>query len=234
MPFFYFDYYYLILVVPALIFAMYAQVKINSNYRKYSSVYARGGMTAAQVSEMILRQNGIFDVTVQRISGNLTDHYDPKRRVISLSEGVYSSTSIAAIGIAAHETGHALQHETGYFPIKIRMAIVPITNIGSMLGIPLAFIGLLISSDLLVNIGLLLFSLVAIFQLVTLPVEFNASGRALKILKSQAILASDELVGAKKVLSAAALTYVAAFLSSLANLLRLLLIFGNRRDDRDD
>ena len=230
--FFYFDRYYLILVVPAIIFAIYAQIKVKSTFNRFSNVYSQRGFTAAQVSEMILRSYGIYGVSVQRVSGHLTDHYDPRSNVIRLSDSVYSSTSVAAIGVAAHETGHAIQYAQSYFPIKIRAAIIPIANIGSQLGIPLAVIGYFMSFDLLINIGLLLFLVVTVFQFVTLPVEFNASRRALKILENDGILYENEISGARRVLTAAAMTYVAAFLSSLANLLRLLLIFGGRgRDD---
>lgn len=232
MPFYYsFDSYYLILVVPAILFSLYAQFSIKRSYRKYSGLYARRGMTGAQVSEMILQQNGIYDVSVQRVSGNLTDHYNPKSKVIALSEGVYNSTSVAAIGVAAHETGHAIQHEKRYLPGIIRSAIVPVTNIGSQLSIPIILLGAFLSQPTLINIGLALFSLMVVFQLVTLPVEFDASSRALRIIRQQGILEGEELTGARKVLTAAALTYIAAFLVTAANLLRMVLLFGNRRRD---
>ncbi len=221
---------YIILIVPCFIFALIAQVKVKSSFAKYSKVTSKNGLTAAQAVRTILDENGLNNVTIEHIQGNLSDHYDPRNNVIRLSDSVYNSTSVAAIGVAAHEAGHAIQHARGYFPIKIRTAIIPITNIGSNLAMPLILIGLLFSSFLwLAYVGVLFFALSTVFQLVTLPVEFNASNRAMAILGDRGILQGDELTGAKKVLSAAALTYVAALAVSLANLLRLLLIVSGRR-----
>ncbi len=232
MPFFYyFDIYYLILIVPALLFGLWAQSQVNSNFSKYSKVGTMRGMTGAQAAEYILQQNGIYDVEVRHISGNLTDNFNPRNKTINLSDSVYNSTSIAAIGVAAHEAGHAVQHAVNYKPIRIREMIIPVTQIGSWLYLPVIFIGFLFSSQYLVNLGILLFATLAIFQLVTLPVEFNASDRAITTLANSGILYGEEITGAKKVLKAAALTYVAALVSSLAQLLRLILIFGGRRRD---
>lgn len=230
MPFFYFDYYYLILVVPTLIFAIFTQIWLKNTYKKYSGLRNARGLTGADAAMNVLRHYQIYDVKIEHISGRMTDHYDPRTKVIRLSDGVYNGTSIAAVGIACHEAGHAAQHANGYVPIKIRNAIIPICNIGSMAGIPLAIIGLFLSSELLINVGLLLYSFVAIFQLATLPVEFNASARAISVIKDSGMLMVDEVPGARKMLTAAAMTYVAALATSLANLLRLLLIFGRRND----
>lgn len=230
MPFFYLDYYYLILVVPTLIFAIFTQIWLKNTYKKYSGLRNARGLTGADAAMNVLRHYQIYDVKIEHISGRMTDHYDPRTKVIRLSDGVYNGTSIAAVGIACHEAGHAAQHANGYVPIKIRNAIIPICNIGSMAGIPLAIIGLFLSSELLINVGLLLYSFVAIFQLATLPVEFNASARAISVIKDSGMLMADEVPGARKMLTAAAMTYVAALATSLANLLRLLLIFGRRND----
>lgn len=230
MPFFYLDYYYLILVVPTLIFAIFTQIWLKNTYKKYSCLRNSRGLTGADAAMNVLRHYQIYDVKIEHISGKMTDHYDPRTKVIRLSDGVYNGTSIAAVGIACHEAGHAAQHANGYVPIKIRNAIIPICNIGSMAGIPLAIIGLFLSSELLINLGLLLYSFVAIFQLATLPVEFNASARAIRVIKDSGMLMVDEVPGARKMLTAAAMTYVAALATSLANLLRLLLIFGRRND----
>lgn len=226
-----FDIYYFILIIPALLFGLWAQSQVSTNFNKYSKVGTMRGMTGAEAAEYILRQNGIYDVQIHHISGNLTDNFNPRKKTISLSDSVYNSTSIAAIGVAAHEAGHAVQHAVNYAPIRIREIIIPVTQIGSWLYLPIIMVGFLFSSQSLVNIGILLFSTLAIFQLVTLPVEFNASDRAIKTLESSGILYGEEITGAKKVLRAAALTYVAALVSSLAQLLRLILIFGGRRRD---
>ncbi|MBR2042543.1 MAG: zinc metallopeptidase [Oscillospiraceae bacterium] len=231
MPYFYFDIYYLILIVPALLFGLWAQSQVNSNFNKYSKIGTMRGMTGAQAAEYILRQNGIYDVTVRQISGHLSDNFNPRNKTISLSDSVYNSTSIAAIGVAAHEAGHAVQHAVNYAPIRIRELIIPVTQIGSWLYLPIIMVGIIFSMNSLVNIGIILFSTLALFQLVTLPVEFNASDRAIKTLEGSGILYGDEITGAKRVLKAAALTYVAALVSSLAQLLRLILIFGGRRRD---
>lgn len=230
MPYFYFDYYYLILVVPALLLAIWAQVQVKTTYRKYSRVPNSRGMTGAYAAQAVLNFYGITDVRIERVSGNLTDHYDPRSKVIRLSDGVYNSSTVAAIGIACHEAGHAAQHAENYAPIKIRNAIIPVCNIGSTIGIPLALIGWIFSFSILIYVGLGLYAAVFIFQVATLPVEFNASRRALKVIDETQLLRDDEIGGAKKVLAAAAMTYVASMMVSLANLLRLLLRFSNRRD----
>lgn len=230
MPYFYFDYYYLILVVPALMLAIWAQVQVKTTYRKYSRVPNSRGMTGAYAAQAVLNFYGITDVRIERVSGNLTDHYDPRSKVIRLSDGVYNSSTVAAIGIACHEAGHAAQHAENYAPIKIRNAIIPVCNIGSTIGIPLALIGWIFSFSILIYVGLGLYAAVFIFQVATLPVEFNASRRAVKVIDETQLLRDDEIGGAKKVLAAAAMTYVASMMVSLANLLRLLLRFSNRRD----
>lgn len=230
MPYFYFDYYYLILVVPALLLAIWAQVQVKTTYRKYSRVPNSRGMTGAYAAQAVLNFYGITDVRIERVSGNLTDHYDPRSKVIRLSDDVYNSSTVAAIGIACHEAGHAAQHAENYAPIKIRNAIIPVCNIGSTIGIPLALIGWIFSFSILIYVGLGLYAAVFIFQVATLPVEFNASRRAIKVIDETQLLRDDEIGGAKKVLAAAAMTYVASMIVSLANLLRLLLRFSNRRD----
>jgi len=232
VPYFYYYDPTMVLMIPALLFALWAQYRVKSTFAKYSKINNARGNTAAEVARQILNDNGLYNVNIERINGKLTDHYDPRSNTVRLSETVHSSTSVGAIGIAAHEVGHAIQHATDYTPIKIRTALVPITNIGSTLGIWIVFIGLLVSPQIAI-IGVILFSTVALFQLVTLPVEFNASSRALKTLESHNILYDDELVGAKRVLNAAAMTYVAALVSSLLTLLRLVLRIGmaNRRGD---
>jgi len=224
-----YDIYFLILVVPAFILSLAVQFYLKSTYKRMSNVYSVRGITGAQAAQMMLNHCRIPNVGVEAVGGTLSDHYDPRSGVIRLSQGVYGSSSIAAIGIACHEAGHAAQHYEKYAPIKIRNAILPITNIGSSLGIPLAVIGLFAGFDFLVTIGLALYSLVAIFQLITLPVEFNASRRAVRIIEQSGMLDEDEKAGAQKVLTAAALTYVAALAVSIANLLRLFLRFNRRR-----
>lgn len=226
----FFDTSYLIFVLPTLILAMWAQAKVSSTYAKYGKIRSMRGITGAEVAERILRKNGVLNVTVERVAGNLTDHFDPRTNVIRLSETVYGSTSVAALGVAAHETGHALQHNQGYFPIKLRNTILPVANLGSQAAFPLVLIGLLLSSGIMIDIGIILFGAVVLFQLFTLPVEFDASRRAIEVLDSEAFLEDDELKGAKKVLTAAAMTYVAAAASAIGNLLRLLYISGRRRD----
>ena len=232
MPYYYygFDYTYLVFVLPALLIALVAQIKVKTTFRKYAKVMNARGLSGAEVAAKILSSNGVLDVAVQRVSGNLTDHFDPTARVIRLSQSVYDSHSVAAVGVAAHEAGHALQYAEDYFPIRLRAAIIPVTKVGSALSWPLIILGLVFSFGILVNIGIILFSVVTLFQLVTLPVEFNASRRALNILQQQGILAPEELVGARKVLTAAAMTYVAALLVSVMQLLRLIALFSNRRD----
>lgn len=221
---FYIDPFYLYLVVPALLIAMWAQFKVSSTFKKYSAVKSERGYTAAMITRQILDENGLNNISIEHVAGNLTDHYDPNGKVIRLSDSVYNSTSVAAIGVAAHEAGHAVQYAKGYFPIKIRAAMIPVTKIGSSLAIPLAVIGIIMGSELLSGIGIILFMAVVLFQLVTLPVEFNASGRAIAAIEEKMILSDEEQKGAKKVLTAAALTYVAALIVAIANLLRLVLL----------
>ncbi len=229
MPYFYFDYSYLLYVLPPLIFAMWAQFKVKSTFQKYSGYHSSRGYTAVTVARHILDSNGLFDVRIEMTAGNLTDHYDPRSNTIRLSESVYNSTSVASIGVAAHEVGHAVQHANGYFPIKVRNAVIPITRVGSSLAFPLALLGIIFSFEPLITIGIWLFAAVVFFQLITLPVEFNASRRALNTLKSDCFLVGEEYDGAKKVLTAAALTYVGALLVALGNFLRLLALSGRRR-----
>lgn len=226
-----FDLHYLILVVPAMLFASWAQMQVSSTFDQYSKVRSSRGITAAQVARRILDANRLQQIRVERIAGKLTDHFDPSSGVIRLSDDVYGSSSVAAIGVAAHECGHAVQHAQKYAPMQLRAAIIPVTNLGSKLSIPLFVVGLILSYEPLCNIGLLLFSLAAVFQLVTLPVEFDASARALRTLEKERFLDSSELRGSKRVLKAAALTYVAALVVSLAQLLRLVLISRGRNRD---
>ena len=216
----------MVILIPAVILSLYAQMKINSTYHQYSQIGSKKGMTGADVARYILNKNGLYDVPIERVQGQLTDHYDPRSRVVRLSAGVYDSTSIAALGVAAHEVGHAVQHDSGYMPLYIRNTIIPITQIGSYVSIPLLLLGLLMGSPSLVELGVVLFAGIVFFQLITLPVEFNASRRAVAVLGNDAILTSDELSGTKKVLQAAALTYVAAALMAVLQLVRLLLISG--------
>lgn len=225
---FYLDSGYWIFVFPAMLLALWAQYKVNSTYTKFSKVANHRGMTGAEVAVKILNLYGIYNVRVEHIAGNLTDHFDPRSNVIRLSDGVYSGTSVAALGVAAHETGHAIQHAKGYIPIKLRNMVVPIASLGSNLAVPLAIIGLIFGNYILVDAGIILFTAVVAFQFVTLPVEFNASRRAIKVLDEQGILYGEELSGAKKVLGAAAMTYVAAAAVALGNLLRLMSLRGRR------
>ena len=227
----FFDYYYLILVVPAMIFAMWAQGQVKTTFNAYSHVGTRSGMTGFEAARRILDANGLRHVSIERVAGNLTDHYDPRGNVIRLSDSVYASNSVAAIGVAAHEAGHAVQYAQGYALIKIRAAIIPVTQIGSTLAMPLVLLGALFSMGDLINIGLILFATVSVFQLVTLPVEFNASSRAVAALSMSGSITDTEITGVQKVLKAAALTYVAALAVSLANLMRMVMIFGNRNRD---
>lgn len=226
---FWIDYWYIIFVIPPMLLAAWASMNVNSTYKKYSTVSNRYGMTGFDAARRILDKNGLYNVRIEMVSGNLTDHFDPKANVVRLSENVYSSNSVAAVGVAAHEAGHAVQYAENYSPIKLRGAILPVANIGSSAGIWLAILGIFLSMELLSYIGIALFCAVVLFQLVTLPVEFNASRRAINALEG-AYLSDEELKGTKKVLSAAALTYVAALLVSLGNLLRLLTLVNRRRD----
>ena len=233
MPFgfgYYFDPTYVLVFVGAVL-SIIASARVNSTFSKYARVRSMSGITGAQTAEAILRSKGIHDVRVEHIRGNLTDHYDPTKKVVRLSDSVYGSTSVAAIGVAAHECGHVMQHHEGYAPLNFRTALVPVANIGSKLGIPIILVGLLLGSNpILVNIGIWVFSLAVLFQIVTLPVEFDASKRALVCIEQYGIVTSDERKKSAKVLKAAAYTYVAAAAASILQLLRLIMLFG-RRDD---
>ena len=221
-----------ILLIVAMIFSMVAQTKVSSTFNKYSRVRNRAGFTGAQVATQMLQNAGIYDVSVQRVAGNLTDHYDPRTKTLRLSQGVYDRMSVAALGVAAHETGHAIQHDVGYAPLALRSFFVPLANFGSRLAFPLIVIGFIVAGggSTLVTLGILFFSLSVAFTVITLPVEFNASHRAIDLLVADGFLTSDEIGAAKKVLSAAAMTYVAAAFAAVVQLLRLIAIFG-RRDD---
>lgn len=231
-PMFYgFDRTYLLVLIAA-IFSMWASARVNSTYSKYAKVRSMQGLTGAEAAQRILYYAGLSNIRVEHVSGNLTDHYDPKSKVLRLSDSTYSSASVAAIGVAAHECGHAIQDAEGYSPLRLRSTLVPAANLGSRLGIPIILLGVLLGSNYtLVQIGIWVFSLAVLFQLVTLPVEFNASNRAMRILGDRGMLGQEELGMCKKVLSAAAMTYVAAAASSIIQLLRLVLLFGRRRDD---
>lgn len=226
----YFAYYMTgFVMIPVFIFALFCQLKVKSNFNRYSKIRNSRGMTGADAAYRLLQLNGVNDVKIKRISGDLTDHYNPATKEICLSENVFNSTSIAAIGVACHEAGHACQHAEGYLPLKIRNLAIPLTRFGSSLGVPLTLLGIVFTYEPLIYAGIILYSVVAFFQFITLPVEFNASSRALKVIESNAFLTNEEYKGARKVLSAAALTYVAALASALATLFRLL-ILSNRRD----
>ena len=229
---YYFDPTYFLVLIGAVL-CLWAQFRVSSTYNKYAKVRSRTGMTGAQAAQKILQMSGIYDVRIEHIGGSLTDHYDPSNKVLRLSDTVYGSTSVAAIGVAAHECGHAVQHDKGYAPLQIRSALVPAANIGSKAGIPLIILGAFLGmNQLLIQIGIWVFALAVLFQVVTLPVEFNASGRALAMLGDYGMMERDEVSGCKKVLRAAALTYVAAAASAILQLLRLVLLFG-RRNSRD-
>lgn len=231
-----FDWTYLVLVLPCVIFSLWASTSVNSTFKKYSTQYSTRRITGAQAAQRVLSMNGVNAVRIERINGELTDHYDPTSNVIRLSESVYDNTSTAAIGVACHEAGHAVQYAQNYQPIKLRAAIVPITNIGSKLAMPLILLGLLLTamgdvSYFFIYLGIACFGLSLVFQLITLPVEFNASRRAMVAIEQAELLTSEEQKGAKKTLRAAAMTYVAATAVALAQLLRLLILFGRRSDD---
>lgn len=226
----YLDYYYFILIVPVLIISLIAQGRVNSAYKRFSMVQNMRGLTGAQAAQAILQYYGVQGVRIERIRGRLNDHYDPRDNVIRLSDGVYGSCSVAAIGIACHEAGHAAQHAENYMPIRFRNSLLLPAQIGSNAAIPLAILGIFLGSQILMNFGIFLYAAVMLFQLATLPVEFNASRRALSVIESTGMLSAEEANGAGKVLRAAAMTYVAAFAMSAANLLRLLLLARNRRD----
>lgn len=239
MPYYYFDWTYVVLVLPCVLLSLWASANVNGTFRKYSQQLSSRRITGAEAAARVLSANGVRGVQIMRISGNLTDHYDPRTNVIRLSDNVYDSTSTAAIGVACHEAGHAVQYAVDYAPIKLRAAIIPVTNFGSQLAMPLILIGLLLSyaasfSYVLVYAGIACFGLSLVFQLVTLPVEFNASRRAMEAIGATGLLTEEEQRGARKTLTAAALTYVAATATALAQLLRLLVIFGGRGRRRDD
>lgn len=237
-PFYYgFDWTYIVLVLPCLVLSLWASAKVNSTFNRYSSQLSSRRVTGAQAAQRVLQRNGVYGVRIEQVSGKLTDHFDPRTNVIRLSDDVYNSTSTAAIGVACHEAGHAVQHATHYFPIKIRSAIIPITNFGSKLALPLILLGILFSalgefSLTLVYAGIACFGLSLVFQLITLPVEFNASRRAITAIENDKLLTDDELRGARKTLSAAAMTYVAATAVSLAQLIRLITLYGGNRRRR--
>ena len=231
---YYFDPTYILIVI-GMVICLVAQAHVNSTFKKYSRVQSNSGLTGAQAAKRILESQGIYDVTIQHIAGELTDNYNPRNKVLSLSSSTYNSTSVAAIGVAAHECGHAIQHDRGYVPIAVRNALVPFANWGSRLSWILIIVGIIFygqgTGQTMIDIGIFAFSLAVLFQLVTLPVEFNASGRAIKVLESTGIFGTSELKCTKKVLGAAAMTYVAATASSILQLLRLVILFGGRRDD---
>ena len=228
---YYYDPTYILVLIGALL-SLWASAKVKSTYSRYAKVYSRSGLTGAEAAQQILKNAGIYGVRVEHISGNLTDHYDPKAKVLRLSDSVYSSRSVAAVGVAAHECGHAIQDDVDYVPLRFRSAFVPVANIGTQIAWPILLVGLLFArSYLLIQIGLLCFFFGVLFQLITLPVEFNASSRALKILESSHMLSDTELSGGRKVLKAAALTYVASLAASVLQLLRLIILSGGRRRD---
>lgn len=227
---YFYSYYYLVILGAVL--CLIASARVKTTFNKYSKIRSMSGITGAEAAERILHNAGIYDVSVQRMSGDLTDHYDPRDKTLKLSDRVFNQTSVAAIGVAAHECGHAIQHQNQYIPLRLRSAIVPVANFGSAISWPIILIGaLLVNSQTLINLGIILFSLVVAFQLVTLPVEFNASSRAVKILDDTGILYGDEIKHTKKVLNAAALTYVAGAAASILQLIRLLFLFGGRNRD---
>ncbi|MCI6502847.1 MAG: zinc metallopeptidase [Clostridia bacterium] len=219
----------MLIVLPALIFAIWAQINVKTTYTKYNSLYTQCGMTGYDAARRILDENGLYDISIEQIPGELSDHYDPKAKVIRLSQKVYTSSSAAAVGIASHEAGHAVQHAKNYFPIRIRQAIIPITQFGSSAAMPLFLIGMIFASATLMYLGIAFYSLAVLFQLVTLPVEFNASARAMKAIRTSGRLTDKEMQASRRVLTAAALTYVAAMASSLLSLLRLIIIAGSGR-----
>ncbi len=223
----------MVLLVPAILLSLYAQFKISSAFRRYSEVRSRKGLSGAQVAQAILHKKGLYDVRIEPIGGRLSDHYDPRTRVVRLSEDVYRSNSLASVAVAAHETGHALQHASGYFPLQLRSTFVPVASFGSSLGPILILVGFFMSSfNFLLQIGILLFSFAVLFQLITLPVEFNASNRAMALLQEGGMLDGDEVRGARSVLNAAALTYVAAALAAVLQLARFIILAqGRSRDD---
>ena len=235
---FYIDWLYIVLVLPPMIFAMWASFKVNSTFKKYSAIPTVRGITGAEAARRILFENGVYDVRIEHVGGNLTDHYDPKGKVLRLSDATYSNTSAGAVGVAAHEAGHAIQHAKNYIPLKLRNAIVPVTNIGSRLAFPLILVGILLSAvapyyAYIAYAGVACFGLVTLFQLLTLPTEFNASKRAIRCIRDAGVLEKSEIKGAKKVLTAAAMTYVAALAVSFAQLLRFFLMVALNTRRRD-
>ena len=238
MPYYYgFDWTYLVIVLPCIILSLWASAKVKNTFNRYSKQISTRRISGAEAAKRVLAANGVYDVRIEQVAGNLTDHYDPKSNVIRLSQDVYGSCSTAAIGVACHEAGHAVQYAQNYFPIKIRAAIIPITNFGSKLAMPLILLGIVFStlgnlSYTLIYLGILCFALSLVFQLITLPVEFNASRRALAAIDQTELLTTEERRGAKRTLKAAAMTYVAAVAVALAQLLRLLILFGNRSGRR--
>jgi len=224
-----FDPIFLIMVLPAFAFSLWARHRVTSSFKKYSQQYTQNRMTGADAAREVLRRSGVSNISIEQVQGTLTDYFDPRTNVIRLSESVYGSPSVAAVGVAAHEAGHALQYASGYIPMRLRAAIIPATNIGSNLSVPLILFGLIFNMTGLIDLGILLFGAVVVFQLITLPVEFNASRRAVSVLGESALLTADELPGAKRVLSAAALTYVGALAVSLMTLLRFVLLSRGRR-----
>ena len=236
-PYYYgFDWTYLVLVLPCILLSLWASSNVNSTFKKYSKQYSSRRLTGAEAAQRVLSANGVYGVRIERVGGNLTDHYDPKTNVIRLSDSVYSNTSTAAIGVACHEAGHAVQYAENYAPIKVRAAIIPLTNFGSRIAMPLILAGILMTflgsfSDTLVYLGIAAFGMSLVFQIVTLPVEFNASRRAMQAIEASNLLTAEEQRGARKTLKAAALTYVAATAVALAQLLRLIVLFGGRRRD---
>ena len=237
MPYYYgFDWTYVVLVLPCIILSLWASANVNGTFKRYSQQFSRRGLTGAEAASRVLSANGVTGVRIERISGSLTDHFDPRTNVIRLSDDVYGNTSTAAIGVACHEAGHAVQYAQDYAPIKLRAAIIPLTNFGSQIAMPLILAGILFSflgrfSDVLIYTGIAAFAMSLVFQLVTLPVEFNASHRAMQAIAQTNLLTEEEQKGARKTLTAAAMTYVAATAVALTQLLRLILLFGNRRRD---
>ena len=228
MGYYFMDYWYIVLVLPAIIFSIIAQIKVNSAYNRYKKILSRSGLTGADAARRVMELNGVQGVRIEHVHGKLSDHYDPRTDIIRLSDDVYAGNSVAALGIAAHEAGHACQHHLGYSAIRVRNAILPVANIGSAAAIPLVLIGFIFNFGILINLGIIFFAGVVVFQLVTLPVEINASTRAKQALANSGMLSEEELGGAKKVLHAAAMTYVAALAVSLMQLVRLLLLARNR------
>lgn len=221
----------MIILIPGLLLAMYAQAKVSSTYNRYKKITSHSGYTGAQFARKMLNDNGLYDVTITQISGRMSDHYDPRANQVRLSAEVYNGTSIASLGITAHEVGHAVQHATNYFPLTVRNLVVPVTNFSSSIYMLFIFIGIIMNSFSMIQFGIMLFAVIVIFQVITLPVEFNASRRAIATLGGDGVLDAEELSGAKRVLGAAAMTYVAAMVTAVLQLLQLLMVFGGHNDD---